>query len=165
MHPGALWCCPSVAAQRASTSPSRAAALWRLYFGRANIHWGRAGKRWGEGGAGGTRLVVGFPFLRRHPYSPLQHYRGQPMEAASISGKWVRRELLVGFRRGRPRPSWSARCTDSTAGACGVCAGTRPCNHQSLLEMLAKWVQYARLVTRTKETCAVASARVANPCA
>ena len=50
-------------------------------FGRVNIHWGRAGKRRGEGGAGGGLVIP--PFLRRHPYSPPQHYRGQPMEAAS----------------------------------------------------------------------------------
>lgn len=74
-------------------------------------------------------------------------YRSQPMEAASAESS-----RLGGV------PVWPGVAIPWTACSAGegedVCLGGAP---PWLLTMLTKWVQHARLETRTKETCAVAS--------
>lgn len=79
-------------------------------------------------------------------------YRSQLMEAASAESS-----RAIGV------PVWSSVAglwTACSAGAGeGACTGGAP---PWLLKMLTKWIQHARLETRTKETCAVASVWVEN---
>lgn len=116
---------------------------------RVNIHWGNAGKRCREGST--LRRPLRFAVCT---YSPAHHYSSQPMEAACAVSERSKR----GPRGARLPSCAECLCHCATAEAGGRLRWI-PCS----LTMLTKWVQHARLETRTKETCAIASVWVRKP--
>ena len=116
-------------------------------FWQVNIHWGMCGKK--AGGRWCWLCPRGTVYAQapKTPDTTTAASRWRPQEC----GKQTPFDL-----GGRPVPS-GARAARTACWCARLDVLDAVQYHHVLLEMLAKWVQYARLVTRTKETCAVAS--------
>lgn len=107
-------------------------------------------KGWGEVVPAAGPFFGAPLFVRRHPRPPV------PLPLPADGGRksaGSRRPLIWAGDLCRLGPGPRGQ----HAGARGLKPWMRCSITMSLLEMLTKWVQYARLETRTKETCAVAS--------